>query len=680
MVSKTLQISSVVDHTDWIAYQGDGTVTSNVMTINGECVASELDVTLDPYYHPWYKVMLEDANLTATDVVQGIELVFQASYDSCTNGVAGVGLIGTLEATVYNATGIAGSVKRSSSLVASTCSNNPVVDVVHIGSYSELYDVTWTYDDLDGLEVWFRKPQGRVDLGIGGGDIGTPVMYVDEDNNRAVIVDNVYAIIYYTTESEVNPTVQSTGEIDVDDSFVVDGVIYPYLPEQFTTFAYDNNASADTLHKNMVAVGDRSTDTAARPYIYKRNELWQTWRADFTVVGQEFVDQILALYSINKNFFIRFDDEMSRTINGDYVDSMTELHNVNGDRRVYLTPTYPIKQSGYSPLLQDVFDYHVYLFDGTDFLNIKEGFSVDKHSGTVVFQSKLLDTTRVFMAYTWRIKVRVADYNFQEISEEANTYYTGHVLFYQVEEEATDVENYYRYQTTNLLETEDFITTNAVAGASVPAADVQGVNGSAVPTEGVCSTASWGAVITYAGTKTTYNTGTSAQVTTAWLSDGSNLAVNTQYTSVSSKGFVVENDGTVEYEFTYSGADPVPDYLRVTFTIDNSVLASKLYHGTLSAVDYHTQNSFQEVSITANDNPDMNILFDNIGKLYTATTSKDNLVSEVVKECVLYVDPTTKIASVTFGLNYGVRLVAGNTASDYSTKLSNNIGYVISCP
>lgn len=461
-----------------------------------------------------------------------------------------------------------------------------------------------------------------------------------------------------------------TSVYDYLDIFAIDGVQYPYVPDSIELRKLEERRDPiTTLYKDVINVNTRASNTNTQEF-YQRQHRWQVVKLLFDIADLRLVDQITTLHSLDKPFFVRFDDECARTISDSYNGTLAELHCASGDSRTYITPTYPIKQENYDPLVIDSFDYHVYLYNGGTFVNVQHGFSVNKESGIVTFDSKLSAGTRVFMRYAWRMYCRILDYKFSEANELVQDVYKGHIVLQQLEEPATEVENYFKTVPAYPGFLEDVIALSSSVEATIPTGYKSGYLGTAKVLDGpVDIPANWNVSYTYSGTKRQYSAG--VLTSTAWASNGSNLGVDTSYTARSNDSIANTNVGTVLCDFTYTGATP-PAYLKANISI---TLTQRGYEipNTIQEQVYLNAKIYADVVIENISNPNSYIELDPQDYvLYKNETTDNSLVSTISKDVYIGLDENGD-GSIELGLRYGILQCTGDSVVDLSAYLDKNI-------
>lgn len=214
------------------------------------------------------------------------------------------------------------------------------------------------------------------------------------------------------------------------NEFIVDGVAHTYLPASFTNVNEQwgvRSTSYPTLDLKNVIVIEQAASNNNEPYSGKRKIHRQAWKADWeqeAFMSFDMYDHLRELYTLQKTFWLQYDDEMSR--------DGARLETMGDDFRSYFTPTYPIAPYGYDPQNQ-------VRYNGTIFKNgyplPSNTYWVDSELGIVRITSDkpaLTITDEITMAYTWRSFVRILSFDMRPVSKVAQTGYVGTIVFEQV--------------------------------------------------------------------------------------------------------------------------------------------------------------------------------------------------------------------------------------------------------
>lgn len=221
--------------------------------------------------------------------------------------------------------------------------------------------------------------------------------------------------------------------------FVVDGIFHTDLPVAFSQLTDDNFGVPDNVLKT--ADGKRITTVQApqlldlgdyRDYYHRRKIHIQAWKAEWgeqSLMTVFMAEQLRDLYETQKQFWIQYDDEMSRCW-GRLIGLNADLEDGNNPH-VYFTPHYPIFPYGHEPLADPeaagAWDNMLWVAN-----ELWTGdFDVYSDYGMVVLPAdnkRFNDRIKVHLKYTWRAYVRIREMNLQPI-QLAQTYYTGEVAF-----------------------------------------------------------------------------------------------------------------------------------------------------------------------------------------------------------------------------------------------------------
>lgn len=213
------------------------------------------------------------------------------------------------------------------------------------------------------------------------------------------------------------------------DKFIINGILYDYLPANFTevtdnyglransNLMLDNGVISYTLPNNMY------TDSAR-----KRKVARQAWTADFTgesLIPLDMHDYLFGLYTTGQCFWLQYDDIMARDGCILIPDS---ANTYDGSEQVFYTPTYPI-----APYGDEAGDRRQYW--GCVTVNdviLTTGLAVNSELGVVKITGSLASTDVVRMAYTWKSYVIIKSLMLDLVSQDAQSWYTGQIVFEQV--------------------------------------------------------------------------------------------------------------------------------------------------------------------------------------------------------------------------------------------------------
>jgi hypothetical protein len=208
-----------------------------------------------------------------------------------------------------------------------------------------------------------------------------------------------------------------------------------YLPGQFESVMDEfgvKSVSYSMMDMRRIVIVKQAPESTTDKYIHKRKIWRQAWVAswdDDSPMDLIMRDQIFTLYTLQKNFWLQFDDEMTRC--------KANLFTIGADWKSYFTPTYPIVPYGWEP--NDLKPHNGNIFvqnpDGT-VSTYWSNFETDNEIGMVEFYSALTQEHKVQMSYTWRSFVRIMECNIRP-NEIAQNKYTGTVVFEQIRPDYT---------------------------------------------------------------------------------------------------------------------------------------------------------------------------------------------------------------------------------------------------
>lgn len=206
--------------------------------------------------------------------------------------------------------------------------------------------------------------------------------------------------------------------------FIIDGAEYTWLPGNIKRLPDRGvrKQTYDTLDLKNITVVHEAPVNAAITYAEDRKVHRQAWIVEWAQnapCDEIMRDHFELLKDLQKEVWVQFDDEMSRD------DCI--LRTVGTDYKAYFTPTFPIAPFGY----EDVQTYAntVYVNDVPQ----ASGFTVTSDLGLVRFDNALSVDDVVTMDYTWRVKVRVDNCDFQPGFSLARHLYAGQMQLLQVD-------------------------------------------------------------------------------------------------------------------------------------------------------------------------------------------------------------------------------------------------------
>lgn len=182
-------------------------------------------------------------------------------------------------------------------------------------------------------------------------------------------------------------------------------------------FAYESASAVQSS-------GGTATDYHANP----RYIVQQVWRADW---DQAFIDlcmrdHLYLLYSLQKAFWIQFDEEMSY--------DCARMESINAGRTAFITPTYPVayyRASDTDGAIQSERAYYQVLLNGAPANWDLNPWRFDPEVGLLIFQTAIPSDVVVGIRYLWRAYVRIRELEFN-ISAYAQGPYNGYAVFEQI--------------------------------------------------------------------------------------------------------------------------------------------------------------------------------------------------------------------------------------------------------
>jgi hypothetical protein len=145
-----------------------------------------------------------------------------------------------------------------------------------------------------------------------------------------------------------------------------------------------------TLDQGTIKSIMRRVQDSPDTHTYERRSWYQKWQFQFEGSTQAFRDHLATLHSLQKPFTVRYNDVMSR------VDCA--LHDADGNRTVWLTPTYPIRPRGWE--IGDDQDWSCAIVIDDDVYQAGE-YTVYPEAGVVVFDTALDVGQTPYMTYEW---------------------------------------------------------------------------------------------------------------------------------------------------------------------------------------------------------------------------------------------------------------------------------------
>lgn len=252
--------------------------------------------------------------------------------------------------------------------------------------------------------------------------------------NDTIVEDLIRIWVYYKVE--VCCKVYEGLETGI---FRVDGVPYEWAPINWKELETHQVRRSSEINININR--NRMSHIAVEENVYAqarrlRRQAWTgTWAGEDSFMDDCMRDHLANLYSLQKPFWLQFDDEMSQPLcklNSPFADSLGfESGGITVDiYKAYFTPTYPIKPLGYSPINTGVtYDEQVFV-NGTPIADSQ--FTVDEEIGMVLFNIPLTVNDIVTMRYRWRCHVHIAPPCVLQPLILANHVYSSGIIFEQI--------------------------------------------------------------------------------------------------------------------------------------------------------------------------------------------------------------------------------------------------------
>lgn len=195
-------------------------------------------------------------------------------------------------------------------------------------------------------------------------------------------------------------------------------VILPKPVNELPMIAYDSQSA-------VFSSGSTPTDYHPNP----RYLVQQAWRAEWdnAYIDLCLRDHLYTLYTLQKPFWIQFDDEMSF--------DCVAMEPLDANRTQYVTPTYPVafyRSSDPEGARQVEHAYFQVYFNGSEAKWDDNPWRFDSEIGLLIFQNPVPSDIIVSIRYLWRAYVRIRELNFT-IAAYAQGPYTGFVEFEQVQ-------------------------------------------------------------------------------------------------------------------------------------------------------------------------------------------------------------------------------------------------------
>lgn len=236
------------------------------------------------------------------------------------------------------------------------------------------------------------------------------------------------------------------GDFDLRDGYiVVEDVAYDDAPDGWERSGAEDGVRGDTFatltltRQNVVlpartgtawnGYADENLEGAAvDAYVDARYVVRQTWTLSW---GEAFMgwcmrDHLMTLYTLQKAFWLAFDDEMSR--------ECATLEAVDSERKAFVAPTYPIAFYRAGDPDGQYSQDHVYAevrVDGEVVDWQSNPYRIDPEIGLVAFETAVAEGSLVTLKYLWRAFVRIKELRLDQKAL-ARHVYTGAVTFEQV--------------------------------------------------------------------------------------------------------------------------------------------------------------------------------------------------------------------------------------------------------
>lgn len=228
----------------------------------------------------------------------------------------------------------------------------------------------------------------------------------------------------------------------LDGRFIIEDVAYDSCPDSWSWQGNDEAVRGDTVRtlthtrKNTIQPARTGrgwntyatsalTGSATNYYTDARYIIRQMWSVGWSSAFMSWCmrDHLMTLYSLQKGFWLRYDDEMSR-------EGVT-LQAVNTARTQFVTPTYPIAMYRTGDPDQEYRNEHLYVEVRIDNVEVDwnvNPYRIDHEIGLIVFKNAVSATSFVQIKYLWRAFVRVKEISLAQLAM-AQHVYTGTVVF-----------------------------------------------------------------------------------------------------------------------------------------------------------------------------------------------------------------------------------------------------------
>jgi len=233
---------------------------------------------------------------------------------------------------------------------------------------------------------------------------------------------------------------QFTPQIDV---LSIEDVAYYWCPSQFRRLESNDGLRTDSvqtlgLQRQIVTPAARSYDqwfcknpdeTLTNAHVDSRYVIRQAWEVEWNgaVLDMEMRDHLYTLYTLQKGFWISYDEEQSR--------EMVSLDPINADRTQFLTPTYPVAIYRDSDLVGNRQFEHQYIkvfVDGKLARWSDYQWRLDPDIGLLVFEQSIPADSVVSVSYLWRAYVRIREIELKT-KDMAQVNYEGALILEQLQ-------------------------------------------------------------------------------------------------------------------------------------------------------------------------------------------------------------------------------------------------------
>ena len=226
----------------------------------------------------------------------------------------------------------------------------------------------------------------------------------------------------------------------IPDRIVIEDVAYDSCPDSWNWAGGEDALRGDTVRtltqtrKNIVQPAINEINwyctggSVENPHVDPRFILSQVWNVGWSNAFMSWCmrDHLMTLYTLQKGFWLQYDDEMSR--------DCAALQALNADRTQFVAPTYPFafyrKGDPDGQFSQDHI-YHELRIDNILVDWVTNPYRIDHETGLVVFENSISEASIVTLKYLWRAFVRVKEISLNQLAM-AQHVYTGTVVFEQL--------------------------------------------------------------------------------------------------------------------------------------------------------------------------------------------------------------------------------------------------------